>query len=339
MLASSWWTSLTRPRCTCRRTGKEPGEGHTNRNDLRPPSHPTLIFYTSNLVSAQVHAGPVGPALQPRVSQFQGGHLPLQVCVQPADVPLHFGHFIFGQLVAGLLFVVSPLPKSKLRGTELSIQLVRSAGAEPPAKHCHENTEQLSRDDNNDNNNNNNEHAPHHRRSKAWSTCRCSSCCVLSISSTSLFSCSSTGSAASSYPRRPSLSVRHSAPTSRGTEVAASACSASSSSFRRDTSQARSLSRRQVSLSSQVVCGGKRRHVVSLRSDLPSCRITLETKRSRWAAADSCWLLTSDSDTLWRRPGFAGSADILLLLRRPKHTHMVQRSHVQNVHRSPICNV
>lgn len=67
--------------------------------------------------------------------------------------------------------------------------------------------------------------APHHRCSKALSTCCCRSCCTRSMSSTSFFSCSSTGSATSSCPRRPSLSIRHSLLTSRGTAVAASACS------------------------------------------------------------------------------------------------------------------
>lgn len=51
--------------------------------------------------------------------------------------------------------------------------------------------------------------------------------------------------------------------------------------------------------------------LVSLRSDLPSCRITLETFRSCCALADSCRLFPVHSDTLWRRPGFAGSADML----------------------------
>lgn len=50
--------------------------------------------------------------------------------------------------------------------------------------------------------------------------------------------------------------------------------------------------------------------LVSLRSDLPSCRITLETFRSCCALADSWRLLLVHSDTLWRRLGFAGSADI-----------------------------
>ena len=59
--------------------------------------------------------------------------------------------------------------------------------------------------------------------------------------------------------------------------------------------------------------------LVSLRSDLPSCRITLETYRSCCAVADSCWLLLYHSDTLWRRAGFAGSADILLL---EQHTNI-----------------
>lgn len=48
-----------------------------------------------NLVSAQVHAGSVGPVLQSGVSQFQGGRLRLQICIQPVDVALHFCHFIF----------------------------------------------------------------------------------------------------------------------------------------------------------------------------------------------------------------------------------------------------
>lgn len=61
--------------------------------------------------------------------------------------------------------------------------------------------------------------------------------------------------------------------------------------------------------------------LVSLRSDLPSCRITFETFRSCCAAADSWRLLLIHSDTLWRRPGFAGSADILLLEQK------IQRSH------------
>lgn len=60
--------------------------------------------------------------------------------------------------------------------------------------------------------------------------------------------------------------------------------------------------------------------LVSLRSDLPSCRITLETYRSCSAVADSCWLLLFHSDTLWRRLGFARSADILLL-QHTKHNN------------------
>lgn len=66
---------------------------------------------------------------------------------------------------------------------------------------------------------------PYHSCSKALSMCSCRTCCTLSISSTSFFSCSSTGSVTSSYPRRPSLSVKHSLLTSRGTSVAARACS------------------------------------------------------------------------------------------------------------------
>lgn len=67
--------------------------------------------------------------------------------------------------------------------------------------------------------------SPHHRCSKALSVCCCRTCCTLSISSTSFFSCSSTGSLTSSNPRRPSRRVRHSTLTSRGTAVAARACS------------------------------------------------------------------------------------------------------------------
>lgn len=66
---------------------------------------------------------------------------------------------------------------------------------------------------------------PHHSCSKALSTCCCSSCCARSMSSTSFCSCSSTGSLTSSCPRCPSLSARHSLLTSRGTAVAANACS------------------------------------------------------------------------------------------------------------------
>lgn len=53
--------------------------------------------------------------------------------------------------------------------------------------------------------------------------------------------------------------------------------------------------------------------LVSLRRDLPSRRITLEASRSCRAVADSWLLLPVHSDTLWRRPGLAGSADILWL--------------------------
>lgn len=116
-----------------------------------------------NLISAQVRAGPVGPVLQSCVSQFQGGRLGLEICIQPADVALHPCHFIFGlqadvqnrqghyqetkktvhcswedtmsswssyfsylplQLTARLLFVMSALAKSKLRGPRLGVQLV-----------------------------------------------------------------------------------------------------------------------------------------------------------------------------------------------------------------------
>lgn len=49
------------------------------------------------------------------------------------------------------------------------------------------------------------------------------------------------------------------------------------------------------------------------RSDLPSSRMASDASRSFCAAADSRWLLESHSDTLWRRPGFAESAHILLL--------------------------
>lgn len=110
----------------------------------------------------------------------------------------------------------------------------------------------------------------------------------------------------------------------------------SSASLQRATSQARSLSLREVSISSQDVWRGRKKslcvyereaygldlcphkqeptlQLVSLRSDLPSCRITLETFRSCCALADSWRLLLVHSDTLWRRPGFAGSADILWL--------------------------
>lgn len=65
----------------------------------------------------------------------------------------------------------------------------------------------------------------YHSCSKALLVCCCRTCCTLSISSTSFFSCSSTGSVTSSCPCRPSLSVRHSVVTSRGTAVAAKACS------------------------------------------------------------------------------------------------------------------
>ncbi len=60
--------------------------------------------------------------------------------------------------------------------------------------------------------------------------------------------------------------------------------------------------------------------LVSLRSDLPSCWITLEMILSCCAVADSWWLLLCHSDTLWRRPGLAGSADITLLLQHANTT-------------------
>lgn len=60
--------------------------------------------------------------------------------------------------------------------------------------------------------------------------------------------------------------------------------------------------------------------LVSLRRDLPSCRTALETHRSCCATADSWWLLPCHSDTLWRRPGFAGSADILLCSATGQHS-------------------
>lgn len=65
----------------------------------------------------------------------------------------------------------------------------------------------------------------YHSCSKALSICCCRTCCTLSISSTSFLSSSSTGSMTSSYPRRPSLSVKHSLLTSKGMAVAAKACS------------------------------------------------------------------------------------------------------------------
>lgn len=49
-----------------------------------------------DLISAEVHAGSSAPVLQPGVSQFQGGRLGLQVCVQPLDVALHFCHLVLG---------------------------------------------------------------------------------------------------------------------------------------------------------------------------------------------------------------------------------------------------
>lgn len=124
--------------------------------------------------------------------------------------------------------------------------------------------------------------------------------------------------------------------TSARASISSSTFSAqdSSASLQRATSQTRSLNLREVSLSSQDVCTGRKKiyvyereadgfhlcshkqastlQLVSLRSDFPSCRITLEVFRSCCAVADSCRLLPVQSDTVWRRPGFEGSADILV---------------------------
>lgn len=125
--------------------------------------------------------------------------------------------------------------------------------------------------------------------------------------------------------------------------LSTSCAQVSKASFHRATSQTLSLNLREVSLSSQAVyreesekttegmlvnlyiyeevfekcrCPPKHEHtlqLVSLRRDLPSWRITLEMYRSVCAVADSWRLLLSHSDTLWRRPGFAESADVMLL--------------------------
>lgn len=123
--------------------------------------------------------------------------------------------------------------------------------------------------------------------------------------------------------------------------LSTSCAQVSKASFHRATSQTLSLNLREVSLSSQAVyreesqritegmlvnlhiyeeifekCPPKHEptlQLVSLRRDLPSWRITLEMYRSVCAVADSWRLLLSHSDTLWRRPGFAESADVMLL--------------------------
>lgn len=109
-----------------------------------------------HLVPAQVHPGSAAPLLQAGVSQFQGGHLGLQICIQLANVGLHFGRFLFClraktsirplwcvfwpgpnthlylsylpelplQLHARLLLLVVALPEGELGGPVLSLQLI-----------------------------------------------------------------------------------------------------------------------------------------------------------------------------------------------------------------------
>lgn len=115
-----------------------------------------------HLVPAQVHSGSAAPLLQAGVSQFQGGHLGPQICIQLMNVSLHFGRFLFClrakgatsaktsvrhlscmfwpgpnahlhlsylpelplQLDARLLLLVVALPESELRGPVLRLQLI-----------------------------------------------------------------------------------------------------------------------------------------------------------------------------------------------------------------------
>lgn len=52
-------------------------------------------YSSPHLVPAQIHSGSAAPLLQAGVSQFQGGHLGLQICIQLTNVGFHFGHFLF----------------------------------------------------------------------------------------------------------------------------------------------------------------------------------------------------------------------------------------------------